>query len=99
MVEIICTVITGIASIIVALVGYRISKSHKESEKRAERRKMESILSLEMVVATMELTEVCANALTGGHNNGNVAAAKKKCNCAREKYKAFQKEVVAEEIV
>lgn len=99
MVQIICAVVSGVASVVVALVGIKVTKTNKETEQRAERRKAESMLMLELVVASVDLTEVCANALTGGHNNGNVKVARDNVEKARQKYKELQRTIVAEEIV
>ena len=46
------------------------------AEKHAELRRKESLLSLEMMDATLQLSIVTSNALTGGHNNGNVERAR-----------------------
>lgn len=99
MTEILCTVINGVIAIIVAVIGYRISKTKKEEEIRNERRKSENLLCLELIDATMELSIACCNALTGGSNNGNVEEAKSKAKKARDKYKDFERKVLAEEIV
>ena len=66
---------------------------------RAERRKKESLLSLKMLNATLELSIVCANALAGGHNNGNVEEARIAAKNARDEYEKFVIEMAAEERV
>lgn len=99
MTEIICTIINGIMAIIVAVIGYKITKDKKDEELRNERRKAESLLCLELIDATMELSVACCNALTGGANNGNVEEAKNKAKKAKDKYKDFERKVLAEELV
>lgn len=97
MVEIICTGISGVASILVAVVGYKLNKVNKAAQERDARRKEESMLSLELMMASVELTEVCANALTGGKNNGNVERARQRVSKAKQKYKDFERRIVVEE--
>jgi len=96
--QIICTAVTAIAAIIVAIIGRQITKSNKEMELRNERRKQESILSIEMMCATMELAVVSANALTGGHNNGNVEEARQRAIKAKKLYYEFERRVLSEEL-
>lgn len=96
--ELICTIINGIVAVIVTLVGVNIKKSNKEQERRADRRQQESLLSLELASATLELSIVSANALTGGKNNGNVERAREKAKKAEESYRAFEHKLLAEEL-
>lgn len=96
--QIICTVINGIFAIIVCIVGARIAKTNKESKVSEDRRKKSQILTLEMMDATLKLSVVCANALTGGKNNGNVEVAKKKALDVETKYVNFEHEVLSEEL-
>ena len=96
--QIICTSIMAIEAIVIALIGKRIVKSNKESDIQRERRKRESQLSIEMQAATLDLSIVCANALTGGVNNGNVEVARKKAKQAQDAYLAFEREVLSEEL-
>ncbi len=98
MTEIICTAITAVATIIVAVVGVNIKKSNARVDKRAELRKRESLLSLQMMDATLQLSVVTSNALTGGHNNGNVERARKAAEKAAHDFEAFMQEVTAHEI-
>lgn len=99
MVEIICVTLSGFASVLVAVVSHKIDKTTKATEERAARRKEESMLSLELTMASVELTEVCANAMTGGKNNGNVEQARQRVSKAKQRYKDFERRIVAEEIV
>ena len=94
MVNIICAVIAGIASVITAVVGIRVERANKQAEKHAK----ESLLSLEMMDATLQLSIVTSNALTGGHNNGNVERAREAARTVGAKYADFMREVTAGEI-
>ena len=98
MVNIICAVIAGIASVITAVVGIRVERANKQAEKHAELRRKESLLSLEMMDATLQLSIVTSNALTGGHNNGNVERAREAAKAVGAKYADFMREVTAGEI-
>jgi len=98
MVNIICAVIAGIASVITAVVGIRIERANKRAEEHAELRRKESLLSLEMMDATLQLSIVTSNALTGGHNNGNVERAREAARAVGKEYTDFMREVTAGEI-
>lgn len=78
----------------------RLEKYEQEREKREEARekigRRERMLLLEMVDANAQLSFVSANALTNGHNNGNVERAREAFEKAAEKYEAFKREVAAE---
>ena len=96
--QIICTVIIAIEGVIIAVIGKKVANSNHESDIQRERRKRESRLSIEMQAATLQLSIVCANALTGGVNNGNVEKAREKAKEAEAAYLAFEHEVLSEEI-
>ena len=98
MVDIICAAIAGCASIIAAAIGLHVKKENKKMEHRAELRQRESLLSLRMMDATLQLSVVTSNALTGGHNNGNVERARIAANKAAEDYEEFLREVTAHEV-
>jgi len=95
---IICSLISVLGTIAVSIISARTAKSVKKSEKKEERRQQESMLSLQMMSATMELSVACCNALCGGTNNGNVKKAWDKAEKAAEAYKEFERKVLAEEI-
>ena len=88
----------AIASIVVAWIELRAAKDRKVSEERAKAREREARLAMKMQDANMQLTIVTANAVTGGHNNGNVERAKKAAEEASEEYAAFLREIAAKEI-
>ena len=97
--------IPGASAIIVAIIEAiaakerRARKEEKEEEKRrSNERKEELRLSMKIMDATLMLSVVTANALTGGHNNGNVEEAKKAAQEAQKEYSEFLKRISAEEI-
>lgn len=103
--EVICTIITAVASIIVAAIGINTAKQNKRTEeanKRAEEhaklRQQESLLSLRMMDATLQLSVVTSNALTGGHNNGNVERAREAAKKAADDYEEFMRKITAHEV-
>lgn len=98
MTEIICASIAGLCTIICAIIGGVSAKYRKKSERRAELRQRESLLSLRMMDATLQLSVVSANALTGGHNNGNVEAAREAAQKVAEEYQEFMRGVTAFEV-
>lgn len=98
MTEIICAAIAAAASILCAYVAAKSKKQNDKADARGEFRRKESLLMLRMADATMQLSIVSANALTGGHNNGNVERAKKAAEQAAEEYKKFMQEVTAKEV-
>lgn len=51
-----------------------------------------------MLDATLQLSVVASNALTNGHNNGNVERARKAAKDAADAYENFMREVAATEI-
>ena len=98
--------IPALATVVVAIIEAQASKDRKAAEKRdaetkerAARRKKESILSMKMMFAALQLSEVSARALTGGHNNGNVEEAMEEAKQAREEYQNFLQSTAAEELV
>ena len=96
------TIVSGIFMVIVAIIEAVAHKERKRAtalaEKmtaRSERRAEESRLSMQMMSATLQLSVVTANALTGGHNNGNVQAAKEAAEKAEREYQEFLQRVAA----
>lgn len=98
MTEIICSAIAAVSAIAVAIVGKNIHQSNARMEERAKLRQRESMLSLKMMDATLQLSVVTSNALTGGHNNGNVARAREAAEKAAAEFEQFMREVTAHEI-
>ena len=98
-------VIPAVAAIIVAIIEAIAAKERndrkkdKEAElKRANERKEESRLSMKMMDAALQLSVVTANALTGGHNNGNVERAKESAQKASEAYQEFLHRVASDSV-
>lgn len=98
MTEIICAVVAAAATIICAFIASSSKKASDKAEARGELRRKESLLSLRMIDACMQLAIVSANALTNGHNNGNVERARAAAQEAAEEYKKFMEEVTSHEV-
>lgn len=98
MIEIICASIAGACSIIVAIIGFNIKKSNAAADHRASIRQQESLLSLRMMDATLQLSIVTSNALTGQKNNGNVEKARLAAESAASEYNKFMQVVTANEV-
>lgn len=96
--EIICTIITGVVSIVVTAMGINNVRHNKKTERHLALRRRENLLSLKMMDATLQLSVVTSNALTGGHNNGNVEKARETAEKVAKEYDEFLKEVTAHEI-
>ena len=97
--SIITALISAASAIIVAVVANKYRKQSEANDKQVNRRKKESMLNLQMVEATLELSSVTAEAVTNGHLNGNVESAKAKAAQARQAYSDFLKEVAMEEVI
>ena len=98
MIPVITGIISAISAIIVAYIGAHTRQMESKAEKREKRREKESLLSMKMMDANMQLSTVTANALLGGHNNGNVEEAREAAKKAREEYEAFLREVTAQSL-
>lgn len=98
MVEIICAIVTGIFSVVVAVIGLSVRKSNMTAAHQAELRQEESLLSLRMMDATLQLSVVTSNALTGGHNNGNVERAREAAQKVAGDYEDFLRKITAHEV-
>lgn len=98
MIEIICACIAAGATIVASAVGVCVARSNKRIERRAALRQRESLLSLRMMDATLQLSVVTANAVTGGHNNGNVERAREAASKVADEYEDFLRETTAHEI-
>lgn len=95
-------IIPALATIVVAVIELVAHKDRKktqafneEMEKNSEFRKEESRCSMQMMYATLQLSIVTANALTGGHNNGNVEQARLEAQKAESEYQRFLQKVAA----
>lgn len=84
--QIIVSCITSTAAVIVAVIGAININQRKEEEKRADQRATIARLGMEMQAASIELSDVIAIAVTGGHTNGNVEEARAKARKAKRAY-------------
>ena len=91
-------VIVAIIEAIAAVDRKKTKKSRTEAEKQEALRTEEARLSMKMMSATLQLSVVTANALTGGHNNGNVEAARLAAETAQAEYETFLQKVTAQEV-
>lgn len=98
MTEVICTLITALAGLIVALLTARIAKSESKEEERAILRQKESLLSLKMMDATLVLSAENAYGILSGNNFENIQAALDKANSVSSEYQEFMQEVTANQI-
>ena len=105
MLDYITALAAPVSAVIVAIIEWRayldrkaLKKAGEEEKLRQQQREEESRLSMKMMSATMQLSIVSANALTGGHNNGNVEAAKTEAAEAQAAYNASLQKVAAHNI-
>ena len=105
MAGIISVIISSICTIAVAIIGALAQKSqaanaayHEEERAARVAREEESRLSMQMMDATLQLSIVSANALTNGHNNGNVEEARRAAQSAKDQYDAFLRRTTASAI-
>lgn len=98
-------IIPGVFAVIVAIIELVANKDRKrtkqlteEIERKNALREEESRCSMQMMYATLQLSIVTANALTGGHNNGNVEQAKLAAQTAEADYQKFLQKVAASAI-
>lgn len=96
--EIVCTIITAFTSLVTACVGFLVAQANKRTERHSALRQKEALLSLRMMDATLQLSVVSSNALTGGHNNGNVERARSAAQKVAEEYENFIRETAAHEV-
>ena len=76
----------------------REERNQAEYKKRAEDRKQESILGLEVTEAIGELTFATAMAVKNGHTNGEMTEAVKKYKEASDKVDCFLRSVAEEHL-
>lgn len=91
-------IIPALATITVAVIEALAARDRHAAKRREERRAEESRLSMQMMSATLQLAIVTANALTGGHNNGNVEKAKTAAEKAEHEYQQFLISVASQEV-
>ncbi len=98
MIPALATIVVAIIEALAAIDRQQTKKRHKAAEKQEQRRTEEARLSMKMMSATLQLSIVTANALTGGFNNGNVENAKLAAEAAQADYQAFLEKVTAQEV-
>ena len=98
-------VIPGLFTVLVAIIELIAAKDRKQSKNDHERlkrheqqRAKETKLQMEMNSATLQLCVVTSNALTGGHNNGNVERARQAAKDAEDAYNAYIQELAANQV-
>lgn len=98
-------IIPAAAGIVVAVIEALAARDRMKAKKDRERaearyalREEESRLSMQMADATLQLSIVTANALTGGRNNGNVERARQAAAKAEAEYEAFHNRLAAHEV-
>lgn len=98
-------VVSGIFMVLVAVIEAVAAKDRKNSKKDQERlkrheqqRAKESKLQMELISATLQLCVVSSNALTGGHNNGNVERARQAAKDAEDAYNEYIQELAANQV-
>lgn len=98
-------VVPGLFTVLVAIIELIAAKDRRESKRDQERlkrheqqRAKETKLQMEMNSATLQLCVVTSNALTGGHNNGNVERARQAARDAEEAYNAYIQELAANQV-
>lgn len=98
MTEIICTMITAFAGIIVALLSIQIKKGNERAERIAKTRERESLINLKLTSSAVKLSMINSNAIMEYKNNGNVEEAYQQAKEAEDEYQAFLREVAAHEV-
>jgi len=110
--EIVTACAVPVATVVVALIEARAARDRKrvqanqgklEAEQarmdaRADRRAMESRLSMELMSASVELSVVTATALQVGHTNGTLQPALEKAQAAQEEYNRWLRSEAARNV-
>lgn len=98
-------IIPAISAVIVAVVEAEAARDRSRAKKQAEtlkrheqQRAEETRLAMAMNSATLQLCIVTANALTGGHNNGNVERAREAAREAEEEYNKFIQRLASNQV-
>ena len=81
-----------LVGIVMALFNSRWKKREEETDARAVARKKESLLSLELQMATAKMSYAVAIAMKRGHANGEVEDAVEAYEQAKAKYLNFLNE-------
>lgn len=93
--EIVTTLITAAALVLVAVIETRNGRERKRGQARAERRAEESRLAMDLMGATCKLALVTAKKVTGQHVNGDVEDAMEMAKAASGEYEEFKTKLAA----
>lgn len=96
--ELVCTIISGICTIIVAYISTNNAKHIKKSEERAKVRTEAQFIQMKMQSANTKLTDAVAVAIKRGYANGEVEEAQKQVEEAEAEYEDFIKKQAAKTI-
>ena len=98
-------IIPAVSAIVVAVIEALAARERSLAKKQAEppkrhepKRAEETRLAMSMNSATLQLCVVTANALTGGHNNGNVERARLAAQAAEDAYNQFIQRLAANQV-
>lgn len=97
MTEVICAVIAAASAVLVAVVERRNKKQVDRTEKRAERRAMESRLAMDLMYANCSLALITAKKLANMHTNGDVEEAMDAADAAQKAYIGFVRDEAAKQ--
>lgn len=98
MTEIICAAITAFAGLMVAVLTAKIAKTEARSDAKADLRQKESLLSLKMMNATLDLSKENSIGILSGNNFENIQDALDRANSVSTEYQEFLQEVTAHEV-
>lgn len=88
-----------IETIVGAILIFYWNRSHKKRDDHIAARKRESMLSLDLQIATAKLSYAVAMAIKRGEPNGEVEEGVEAYEKAMEKYQQFLNEQAAEHII
>lgn len=109
MLQVICTLITALGAIAVAVIQYKSNKDRKaadaksaqerqQAEERARIRAMESRLSMDMMYSTAKLCVGTALAVKRGKANGELDDGLDMVERSTEQYEKFLRDVASDRI-
>lgn len=98
MVEVICAAIAAVATIVSAWIAVSTKRQNKKIDERAERRAMESRLSMDLMYASCALSLTTAKKLANMHTNGDVEEAMDAAENAQKAYIDFVRNEAARTI-
>ena len=96
--SIVAAIISAVAAVMVAHINTRQEKQNKEVNEHNQRREKEAVLNGKMVSALCGLSDVTAEAVRGGHTNGNLEEAQKKAKQAQDEYDEFLQSIALQDL-